>query len=181
VGRADETVIQHGYVVRDLDASLAYWQETMRAGPFFLVDNAIEGLVYRGQATAVTWTTALTYCGDMLIEIIRQNDESPSIYREQLDATGPGFHHFMLKAPNFDETLERFVRFGAVPAFGRLSSGDERFMYLDTRATLGCFVELYDMRSGTLDLFRQIREAHEKWDGRDPVRAFSSLYSGKLQ
>ncbi len=45
-----------------------------------------------------------------------------------------------------------------------------------TRATLGCFVELYDMLPGTLDLFRQIREAHESWDGRDPIRTFSSLY-----
>jgi hypothetical protein len=32
----------------------------MRAGPFFVLDNALEGLVYRGQATAVTWTMALT-------------------------------------------------------------------------------------------------------------------------
>lgn len=173
---ADETVIQHGYVVRDLEASLAYWQETMRAGPFFVVDNALEGLVYRGQPTAVTWTTALTCQGNMLIEIIRQNDESPSIYREQLDTTGPGFHHFMLKVPNFDATLERFVRSGAAPAFGRMSSGEERFMYVDARAALGCFVELYDMLPGTLDLFRRIREAHEGWDGRDPIRTFSSLY-----
>jgi len=173
---ADETVIQHGYVVRDLEASLAYWQETMRAGPFFVIDNALEGLVYRGQATAVTWTTALTFRGNMLIEIIRQNDECPSIYREQLDTNGPGFHHFMLKVPNFDATLERFVRSGAAPAFGRMSSGDERFMYVDVRATLGCFVELYDMLPGTLDLFRRIREAHEGWDGRDPIRTFSSLY-----
>ena len=173
---ADETVIQHGFVVRDLNASLAYWQETMRAGPFFVVDNALEGLVYRGQATAVTWTTALTYCGNMLIEIIRQNDDSPSIYREQLDSYGPGFHHFMLKVPNFDATLERFVRSGAAPAFGRMTAGDERFMYLDARATLGCFVELYDMLPTTLELFQRIREAHEGWDGRDPIRTFSSLY-----
>lgn len=173
---AAETVIQHGYVVRDLEASFAYWQQTMRAGPFFVVDNALEGLVYRGQPTAVTWTTALTYAGGMLIEIIRQNDESPSIYREQLDAQGPGFHHFMLKVPDFDAALARFVRSGAMPAFGRMGSGGERFMYVDTRATLGCFVELYDMLPGTLDLFQRIREAHETWDGKDPVRAFSSLY-----
>lgn len=173
---AEETVIQHGYVVRDLEASLAYWQDTMRAGPFFLVDNALEGLVYRGQVTSVTWTTALTCRGNMLIEIIRQNDESPSIYREQLDTIGPGFHHFMLKVPDFDTTLERFVRSGAAPAFGRMSSGDERFMYVDARATLGCFVELYDMLPGTLDLFQRIRQAHERWDGRDPIRTFSSLY-----
>jgi hypothetical protein len=173
---ADETVIQHGYVVRDLEASLAYWQETMRAGPFFVVDNALEGLTYRGRPTSVTWTTALTYRGNMLIEIIRQNDDSPSIYREQLDARGPGFHHFMLKAPDFDATLDRFVRSGAVPAFGRMGPGEERFMYVDARVSLGCFVELYDMRPETLDLFRRIREAHESWDGKDPVRPFSSLY-----
>jgi hypothetical protein len=176
VHSADETVIQHGYVVRDLEASLAYWRETMRAGPFFLVDNALEGLVYRGQPTSVTWTTVLTYAGNMLIEIIRQNDDRPSIYREQLDTQGPGFHHFLLQVQNFDAALERFVRSGAAPAFGRMSSGEERFMYVDARTTLGCFVELYDMAPGTLDLFRRIREAHENWDGRNPIRTFSSLY-----
>jgi hypothetical protein len=173
---ADDTVIQHGYVVRDLEASLAFWRKTMRAGPFFVVDNALEGLTYRGRPTSVTWTTALTYRGDMLIEIIRQTDDSPSIYREQLDARGPGFHHFMLKTLDFDATLARFERGGCPAAFGRMGPGEERFMYVDARESLGCFVELYDMLPGTLDLFGRIREAHETWDGKDPVRSFSSLY-----
>ena len=175
---ADETVIQHGYVVRDLEASLAFWKETMRAGPFFVVDNALEGLIYRGRPTSVRWTTALTYRGNMLIEIIRQNDDSPSIYREQLETRGPGFHHFMLKSSDFDATLARFECGGCPPAFGRMGPGEERFMYVDALQSLGCFVELYDMAPGTLDLFGRIRSAHENWDGADPIRSFSSLYGG---
>jgi hypothetical protein len=173
---ADETVIQHGYVVRDLEASLAYWIETMRAGPFYVVDNALDGMTYRGQPTSVRWTTALAYRGNMLIEIIRQNDDSPSIYREQLDVRGPGFHHFMLKTSDFDATLARFESAGCPAAFGRMGSGEERFMYVDAVKPLGCFVELYDMAQGTLDLFRRIQSAHESWDGTDPIRSFASLY-----
>ncbi|MDB5394788.1 MAG: hypothetical protein JWM91_2294 [Rhodospirillales bacterium] len=175
---ADETVIQHGYVVRDLEASLGYWVDTMRTGPFYVVDNALDGMTYRGQPTSVRWTTALGYRGSMLIEIIRQNDDSPSIYREHLDARGPGFHHFMLKTSDFDATLSRFERAGCPPAFGRMGSGEERFMYVDTVKPLGCFIELYDMMPGTLDLFRRIQSSHETWDGKDPIRPFSSLYGG---
>ncbi len=175
---ADEIVIQHGYVVRDLEASLAYWVETMRAGPFFVVDNALEGMTYRGQPTSVRWTTALGYRGNMLIEIIRQNDDSPSIYREQLDTRGPGFHHFMLKTTDFDATLARFRRAGCPPAFGRTGPGEERFMYIDTVRPLGCFVELYDMAPATLELFSRIQSTHETWDGNNSIRSFSSLYDG---
>ncbi len=172
---AEETVMQHGYVVADLEASLAFWVETMRAGPFYVVDNALDGMTYRGQPTSVRWTTALAYRGNMLIELIRQNDDSPSIYREFLDTRGPGFHHFMLKSPEFDATLARFERAGCPPAFGRTRPGEERFMYVDAVKQLGCFVELYDMTPTTLDLFRRIRSAHDTWDGKEPIRSFSSL------
>jgi hypothetical protein len=85
----------------------------------------------------------------MLIQTIRQNHESPSIYREQLDAHGPGFLLFMLNVPNFDKLRP----FGAASAFGRMSSANGRFMYVDARATLRCFVELCEMLPETLDLF----------------------------
>lgn len=33
-------VIQHAFVVRDMDAALTYWIEVMGVGPFYQINNA---------------------------------------------------------------------------------------------------------------------------------------------
>jgi hypothetical protein len=44
-------------------------------------------------------------------------------------------------------------------------------VYLDCRADLGHFVELYGSSERTQGFFATVREAHERWDGvSDPVR-----------
>ena len=43
------TIRQVAYVVRDMDAALKYWTETLKVGPFFLAEHCpLENQKYRG-------------------------------------------------------------------------------------------------------------------------------------
>ena len=51
------------------------------------------GSVYRGRPTEPVASIAFANSGELQIELIEQEDDSPSIYREFLDAGHDGFHH----------------------------------------------------------------------------------------
>ena len=59
-----------------------------------------------------------------------------------------------------------------VAASGRF--GDIRFVYLDTRDTLGAMLEVLDDRPGIRAFFGAIRKAAERWDG-DPATLIRNL------
>ncbi len=46
-----------------------------------------------------------------------------------------------------------------------------RVAYMDTRNTLGCFVELYENNAPLRETFAHWKAVHESWDGKtDPIR-----------
>ena len=51
------------------------------------------GSVYRGEPTEPVVSIAFANSGDLQVELIEQEDDAPSIYREFLDAGREGFHH----------------------------------------------------------------------------------------
>ena len=72
-------IIQHAFVVRDMDAALAYWIDVMGVGPFFRVDNATyKSALYRNEPASPSYAVALAYWGDSQIELVMPTDEAPS-------------------------------------------------------------------------------------------------------
>ena len=52
-----------------------------------------------------------------------------------------------------------------------------RFVYFETRSHPGTVIELSEVAGPKGEMFRLIREAAARWDGRDPVRPFPDLSS----
>ncbi len=90
----------------------------------------------------VAWSTI----GDIEIELIEPNDEA-SPYAVYLRESGPGVHHIMLAAADYDAEVDSLEKRG-VPVLlsGELQS--TAFHLFDTRAALGTFIEL--ARGGAL-------------------------------
>ena len=166
------TVRQLAYVVRDLDAALAYWSGMLKVGPFFRMDHAplMEQRFY-GQPSNVDVAIALGNSGDLQIELIQQLNDAPSVYKEFLDAGRVGVHHFGLMPVDYAASCAQYRANGHAAAFECTIAGAE-LTYFDTVATVGHYIELWDNKDVFKDMFQMVEDAAKHWDGSHPVRPF---------
>jgi len=172
MSQPDRAIMQLGYVVENLDEALEHWTQAMGVGPFFVMEGLeILDTRYRGQATDIDLTVALAYSGTMCVELIKQNDEEPSVYSELLERTGcGGFHHWAIGTEQFDEEVARYRSRGYDEAFsGKVAVGDQ-YAYMDTQEDLGGMIELIKLTPAVRELFGNIEAAAADWDGADPIR-----------
>lgn len=159
-------ILQHAWVVPDLETAIRHWHQTLGVGPFLVNRRLrISDPLYRGAPGPVAFSTAVAQSGSVQIELVEQHDDSPSAFRDSVPAGVAAFHHVAIIAGDFDAALRAHAQ--AEIAFqGRV--GDLRFVYLDTRATLGCMLEILEDRPAIRAFFAAVRKAHERWDG-DPA------------
>lgn len=173
-------VTQAGYIVADVFEAMAHWQRHFGAGPFFLyrIDGR-EGRgksLYRGQPYRFRGLIALTFAGDLQIELIQQTDDTPSVYTETLARCGPGFHHFKWDYADYDAACARFEAQGVAPAMEVDVPGVTRVVYWDSVAELGHFIEMSDPSPGFRERTDQMRLTCAAWDGTtDPIREMAGF------
>ncbi|MGP0029051.1 MAG: VOC family protein [Acidimicrobiales bacterium] len=163
-------VRQTGYVVRDLDRAIGSWLE-VGVGPWLLLPHlAQRGSVYRGRPTEPTASFAFANSGDLQIELIEQEDDSPSAYREFLDAGREGFHHLAWWVEDFaavshaaDDAAWPIVHAGN-------TGGMAQFAYYDLGGAPSTVIEVMELTDATRWLMTTVSEAAIDWDGSDPVR-----------
>ena len=167
------TIRQLAYVVRDMDSALKYWTEVLKTGPFFVVEHlAVEDQIYRGSPANADVSIALANSGDLQIELIYCEDDSPSVYKEFLDAGREGVHHFGMMPVNYEETCAEYRTVGHETAFeGKV--GGSPFAYFDTVDSVGHFIELWDNCETFKEMFLMIEDAAKGWDGSDAIRPMS--------
>ena len=164
------TVRQLAYVVRDLDAALRYWTETLGAGPFFVLQHCpLQDQRYYGAHAETDISVALGNSGALQIELIQQHNDAPSVYRDFLDAGRSGVHHIGLMPEDYAAQCARYRALGHRIAF-ECTLGGAPLVYFDTLDAVGHYIELWDNSPVFKDLFEMIEEAAVGWDGQDPVR-----------
>ncbi len=164
-------VMQLAFVPSDFDAALQHWTEVMGVGPFFMIENIhLDGMKYRGLETDAIFTLALAYWGDVQIELIRAENDAPSIYSGEYAAT-EGLHHVCILVDDIALAREVCANRGAeVVLEGKF--GASEVIYVDPGLGRGHLVELLQQDKSGPDLFGIIKAASEGWDGNDPVRRF---------
>lgn len=168
-------VMQLAFVPRDFDAAIAYWTRTMGVGPFFLWEHiAVDQLTYRGQRVNADFSVALAQWGDVQIELIRQDNDAPSIYR---DWNSNALHHIQLAVDDYDAALAACEAAGfgmAMDGCGLLGSPDLRFAYCDLgEYGPAGFIEFAYRPPGAAAAFERMNQmmaAALNWDGQDPIR-----------
>lgn len=167
-------VMQNAFVVDDLDGALRHWTETMGVGPFFVLEKIrFAELWFRGRRLEhLDLTVAIGYWHDLQIELIRQNDDTPSIYREFRARGLTGLQHMGVISASLDEELQRLAGRGIEPVQHGRTTANMRFAYVSTDHHAGGMVELIESGPAVEAAFRAMREAARGWDGRDPVRRF---------
>lgn len=167
-------ICQTAFVVRDLHAAIDHFVAHCAAGPFFVLDHFwAPGQIYRGEASRADITLAMGFAGHMQIELIQPLDDEPSVYRETLQARGPGFHHFGVAFADVDAALPGYLARGYVEAFrAAVPTGGEVIYCQDTAGLAPGFIELIPVNAGMDAHFTAMWRASQGWDGRDPVRPF---------
>ena len=162
------------WVVPDLHAAMKAWTVSAGVGPFFLFEELrFENARYRGEpAEFPDVTAAIAQAGEVQIELVCQNDDRPSVFRDLVPSGRAGFHHTALYCSDYDANLAAYRDAGAEVAFEGLMMGS-RTCWVDTAPTLGFMVELIDSNPVADSIFAQFRNAAENWDGSDPVRTLS--------
>lgn len=164
-------IMQIAYVPADFDAALAFWLGTMGAGPFFALDHVqLEDVKYQGAPAEIDFSLVIGYWGDIQIELIRQHNDAPSIYKAWRDAGREGVHHVCILVGDMAEARRVCAAAGATVAQeGKLAGGGE-VIYVDTGGGPGTMVEILQGGQGTGDFFAMMRQAARGWDGADPIR-----------
>jgi methylmalonyl-CoA/ethylmalonyl-CoA epimerase len=161
-------VMQIAFVPKDFDAAVRYWTQTMGVGPFFLIENiALLESTYLGQPNSCVFSLALAYWGDIQVELIRQENDAPSIYRGQ---EGGALHHTCILTDDINKARRICDEAGATVLVDGKVAPDGAVLYVDTGGGPGSIVEILQPSSGSGGLFGMIKQASLDWDGSDPLR-----------
>ena len=163
-------IMQLAFVPADFDAAVAHWTQVIGAGPFFLLpDVALPGGRYCGEPSDPVFTMALGYWGGMQIELIRPENDTPSIYRGEYGVTDR-LHHVCVLVDSIAEARTRCAALGAEIVFEAPVGDSGGVIYADPGTGPGNLVELLEPQAGTRELFAMMRKAAVGWDGSEPLR-----------
>lgn len=169
-------VRQIGYVVRDIEAAMQYWSQTLGIGPWFYAPKIVDqNFEYKGKPSPIERSVALANSGFMQMELVQQRNGAPSMYLDFLHAGHTGAQHFAYWTTNFDTDLARLLAQGLMIGMRGSVGAGGRYVYFETEFHPGTVIELSEISGPKGTLFRQIREASENWDGHDPIRPFPDL------
>lgn len=168
--------VQLAFVVKDMEATIKYWTETMRVGPFVVIETARGGrdVFYRGEATQADFSVAFAYMGDVQIEFIQPTDDEPSIYKEFLASGREGFHHLAYWPEDFEGACAHLEANGFTECSSvRMKDGTLNVAYYETPAPIGTIVELVPLTADRAAYFRRFHRLSKNWDGvTRPIRRF---------
>jgi len=162
-------IMQMAYVPGDFEGALKFWTETI--GPFFAIEHVkLDRMRYLGKPAEVDFSMMLGYWGDMQIELIRQHNDSPSIFKTWLDEGREGLHHVCVLVDDMVNAREISNAPHVSVAQEAWVPGGGEVIYLKTVGGPVAFIEVLKPAPGTREFFKMMREAHRAWDGSQPVR-----------
>lgn len=138
---------QVAFVVRDLDATVRHWADDLGVGPWSVwtmrPPQLLWDMVYRGESVPFGIRHALAWSGSLQLELVEPL-EGPSIFTDQLQASGEGQHHVGVIVDDHPAAVADYTARGFTPLqsarFGK--SQDGRFAYFQPPRGLGTLVEL---------------------------------------
>ncbi len=180
-GQPTNSIIQYAYVVPDIHIAMQEWSNTLGLGPWYIAEDFGVGAdsMYRGEPAKALLDVALSFSGHIQVELIQMKDDNPSVFKETVSAQGGfGFHHYGRATTNFDDDHASYLSQGYEVLFtDRAPPNGNRIAYFDKRDGLPGMIELMEADAGLDELFTKIYESSIGWDGDNPVRPVTELFS----
>ena len=162
--------VQIAYAVSDIFRGVDKWIKDFGAGPFFIAEHIpIKNVIYRGHPSELDITVAYGQWGEIMIELVQDNGEGPSIIRDLYPPQKSGLHHLAYFVNDMDLVSAKLVEEGYVLAMSG-QAGENRFQFFDAISEMGHFLEIYEPIESLKSLYERVRSASINWDGSDPLR-----------
>jgi hypothetical protein len=166
----NRAVMQQAWVVNDLEAAARRWSATMGIGPFYLTTftpDRFQDIIYRGAPGVHEMRTAISYSGDIQIELIERTGKHANCYSDSIAPGQEGFHHLCLWTTDLEADILGYAAQGLeVATRGRLKRGPA-FAYIDAVESIGCMIELLEFSQKLSEVFAQWRDNCAAWRGGD--------------
>ena len=163
--------VQIAYHVPDPEQAARSFASAFGWGPFFLFEHiALSRCLFRGAPAAFDHSSAYGQAGDLMIELITQHDDTPSVLRDLYARDEVGVHHVAHFVPNLRDALDQARAAGREIALDAATVTGTSFAMIDTSRELGHMVELYEPAGGLRKFYGYVRRAAEGWDGAEPLR-----------
>jgi hypothetical protein len=133
-------IYQNAYVTRDIDQTFAAFtaRADARSAVKFEATSEVVTAAGRGSQTV---KLAFIWVGDFQYELIEPVREPTSMFGDWLpDGDGPRFHHSCARVDDWDDFRARAGQ-SPYPVVIEGAGQDLRFLFLDTRALLGHYME----------------------------------------
>ena len=163
-------IVQIAYHVTDVREAAARMNRQFGAGPFILSENILlDSAEHRGVATDFVHTSAYGQWGKVMIELVRQEDETPNTpFRDMYTKDQEGLHHTAIFVDHFDAAVRQFDDLGlALATRCKTKVGGVEFGFIDATATLGHMIEIYESSPTLLGFYEKVRAMSIDWDGKE--------------
>ena len=159
-GKSRLKICQIAYFVDDVREAVPKMHQTFGAGPFLVSDNIqLAWAELRGIAGNFVHTSAYGQWGDVMMELVQQDSEGPSPFRDMFEPGQQGIHHVAVMVDSMKEAYEHFASQGFdVAAKAETTSGVE-FAFIDTVEKFGHMIEIYERSEQLAAFYQYIREA----------------------
>lgn len=168
---AEDEIYHLGFVVEDLAAAIDHWAGDHGVGPFFVAhDFEFRNPDYRGRPLAPRVDLAFAFNGRLMIELIEQVDDTPSVYRELVAESGYGFHHLGYLRRDLEASIRAAEEMGHACIFRAGFEGGS-LVYCRPGDALGAgAIEYVQRTEGVEALLDMMYRAALAWDGSEAVR-----------
>lgn len=146
-GIGTDMVTQVGIIVHDIEATAHRISEVLgmpMPEPIQTPGYAIAKTTYMGEPSEATAKLAFFDLGQIQLELI-EPDEKPSVWRDYLEAKGPGAQHIALQIKDTQKVTDYLAQCGVkIIQQGLYADGSGMYTYIDTEALLGTCIELLE-------------------------------------
>lgn len=164
--------MQVAYFVSDIVAAAQRMQRSFGAGPFYVIERIeLARGEHRGRPCRFVHSSAYGQWGDVMLELVQQDEEGPSPFRDLYPPGAEGLHHVACFVDHLEDAVAACDAAGWPLAARAVTRTGVEFAFADASATLGHMIELYEPGPALRDFYRLVRDAAAGWDGRDPVRS----------
>jgi hypothetical protein len=151
---------QIAYFVPDVRAAAQAHSAAFGSGPYYVADHiALTRAVHRGVERELDHSSAYGQWGEVMIEFCQQNNPGPSAFHDLYpEGSGrEGLHHVALFVDNLDAAVADFTGRGATLALDARMTDGFRYVFLDTIATYGHMLELYEPTDNLKGFYEYVR------------------------
>lgn len=166
-------VRQLAYKVNDLEAAARAHHRAFGSGPFFVAGHvALASSQHRGVERPFDHSSAYGQWGGVMVELVVQHNADDSALHEMFPhgSGREGLHHAALFVDDLEGAIARFEAEGARLAQLSVTAGGTAFAFVDTRASLGHMLELYEPTLQLTGFYDFVAAAADGWDGRNLLR-----------